>query len=173
MGISNSECKANLQSNTTEDILSRRKITKALPYGLNYGLMCAMGIRKSENVFTGACKGDSGGPLNQEDGQGRRTLIGIVSGGINCGEGYPGWYTRVGFFKSWIQCIIDQSDWFNNVESKVKEACKDVVEPEPVCEDVVDDGFFDLRDIGLDSKEVCISFRSGAIVDVDNDIFKG
>jgi len=168
--ISNTECKAILQSNITDDTDNQRKITKALPYGLDYGLLCAKGIMKGD-AYTGACKGDSGGPLSQEDEEGRRTLIGIVSGGISCGKSYPGWYTRVAFFKSWIQCIIDQSLRLNNVEDKVKEACKSVVEPEPVCEDVVDQGLFDLRNIGLNSNEVCLSFRTGAIVDVDNDIF--
>merc|ERR1712179_144285 len=114
-------------------------------------------------AYSGSCKGDSGGPLTQDDEQGRRTLIGIVSGGIGCGKGYPSWYTRVSFFKSWIQCIIDQSLRFHNVKEKVQDACKAMVEPEPICEEEVDNGIFDLRDLGLDSETVCIEFRTGNI----------
>merc|ERR1712059_94059 len=118
--------------------------------------MGAKGIyNETSDVHSGACKGDSGGPLTQDDEDGRRTLIGIVSGGIDCGEGYPGWYTRVLFFKLWIQCIIDQSVRFNNDQRKVEEECKKVVEH----------AFFDLRGIGLDSEGVCREYyKTGTIV---------
>ena len=36
-----------------------------------------------EGIFSGSCKGDSGGPLTAEDIDGRQTLIGIVSGKIS------------------------------------------------------------------------------------------
>ena len=45
-----------------------------------------------------ACSGDSGGPLFTSDpaNNGAQTLIGVVSGGIGCGEpGKPGFYAEV------------------------------------------------------------------------------
>ncbi|XP_050518673.1 trypsin-1-like [Diabrotica virgifera virgifera] len=45
------------------------------------------------------CQNDSGGPLELNT-----TLIGIVSWGYGCGEaGYPGVYTHVARFRSWIK----------------------------------------------------------------------
>jgi Secreted trypsin-like serine protease len=46
-------------------------------------------------------QGDSGGPLMIN--QGRWMQVGIVSWGIGCGKGqFPGVYTRVTHFMSWI-----------------------------------------------------------------------
>ena len=75
--------------------------------------------------------GDSGGPLTvAEDLQ---TLIGVVSGGVGCGDGIPGWYTKVSYYIDWIRCIIDKSVEFDNNQKKVVEACKDTIKPEPTC----------------------------------------
>ena len=58
------------------------KLCKALPSGLNDGLLCARGIQSEENskLFSGSCQGDSGGPLIGDGVEDKRTLIGIVSG---------------------------------------------------------------------------------------------
>ena len=54
------------------------------------------GYQDESGVFTGSCKGDSGGPLKTQFVDSKRdTLIGIVSGGVGCGNGIPGWYTKV------------------------------------------------------------------------------
>ena len=82
------------------------------------------GIYNGEH-FSGACRGDDGGPLTVEvDGQydqyyiiniinvevdGQTTLVGIVSGGLGCGNGIPNWYTRVSFYEEWIACIQEKS----------------------------------------------------------------
>ncbi|GAB0088647.1 serine-type enodpeptidase [Sergentomyia squamirostris] len=55
---------------------------------------------KSKKMLTGACGGDSGGPLAIKD---RNLLVGIVSyGTIVCAMGAPDVYTRASAFKEWI-----------------------------------------------------------------------
>ena len=95
----------------------------------------AQGHMNQEGIFSGPCKGDCGGPMQTEDSnnENRTTLIGIVSGGIGCGRGIPGWYTKVSFHSAWIRCIVDKSVQFNNNQRKVVEACKDTVQSEPTC----------------------------------------
>ncbi|XP_321740.6 trypsin-1 [Anopheles gambiae] len=52
-----------------------------------------------------ACWADSGGPLVTSD----NVLIGIVSTGIGCARpGFPGIYTRVSEYASWIVTVIDR-----------------------------------------------------------------
>lgn len=53
-----------------------------------------------------ACAGDSGGPLiDAANGSSTAaTLVGIVSWGVGCGRpGYPGVYTRLDTFYSWVE----------------------------------------------------------------------
>lgn len=50
-----------------------------------------------------SCQGDSGGPLTRPLSNGNRVLVGIVSQGVGCANpGYPGLYTRVSAYQTWI-----------------------------------------------------------------------
>jgi len=126
--INNQQCLRQFESNITNTLNKATILTqlcKALPTGLNDGFLCAQGIQSDEDplLFSGSCKGDSGGPLIGNGLEDKRTLIGIVSGGLGCGEGYPGWYTKVAFHKDWISCIIDMSLQFSNNQQRVEEVC--------------------------------------------------
>jgi len=152
--ITNEKCKEYLNYNATDNQIVRNQIDKALPHGLNYGLLCAQGTMNDAGVFRGSCKGDSGGPLTADNDKGRRTLVGIVSGGIGCGQGFPGWYTNVSFHTRWIKCIIERSAQYNNNYSKVSEACKNSVSNAPKCSTNDDLIFGDLRSVDPDV-EIC------------------
>jgi len=54
-------------------------------------------------------KGDSGGPLAYKNDHKGNTfeLAGIISWGFSCALGYPGVYTRVTEFISWINRAIE------------------------------------------------------------------
>ena len=105
--------------------LSQFDLAEALPFGLSYGMICSqVGFQKfpllivlifsqgiyqeDSGYFSGACRGDDGGPLTVE-ADGQTTLVGIVSGGLGCGNGIPNWYTRVSFYEEWMACIVEKS----------------------------------------------------------------
>ena len=158
--ISNNRCSEIMRANISTSQSVRERLVGSLPLGLNYGLMCGQGLYNPEtSQFSDACKGDSGGPLFQKSPENWTTLIGIVSGGIDCYKGVPGWYTRVESFTTWIRCIVDQSVNFGNEYKKVTDACRPVVQEAPRCDDVLNDpeeALFDLR--GLNVKDVCAGF---------------
>ncbi|XP_054165139.1 transmembrane protease serine 9-like [Oppia nitens] len=72
------------------------------PQTIYYSQLCTLTQNKD------ACSGDSGGPL-VEYINGRAVLVGIVSFGLNCADiRYPGVYTKVSYFLSWIQRNINE-----------------------------------------------------------------
>lgn len=54
-------------------------------------------------VPAGNCFGDSGGPLITED----KILIGVVSWGIPCAQGHPGW-RAIQFTKFYHYILLDR-----------------------------------------------------------------
>ena len=81
--IENQECRKQLKENITRnrerEAISEQFCTQ-LPLGINEAFLCSQGILNDEGVFTGPCKGDSGGPLTVPSDENRDTLIGIISG---------------------------------------------------------------------------------------------
>jgi secreted trypsin-like serine protease len=75
-------------------------------YGRFYGpgTLCAGTLAADGSIAAGkdSCQGDSGGPLTREEDGGRRSLVGVVSGGKGCGAGKPAVYTRVSHYAGWI-----------------------------------------------------------------------
>ncbi|CAL4073823.1 unnamed protein product, partial [Meganyctiphanes norvegica] len=62
-------------------------------------MICAAG----DNYTKDSCQGDSGGPLVHK-GETSSILLGITSWGMGCAQqGYPGVYTKVSNYVSWIE----------------------------------------------------------------------
>ena len=92
------------------DILSDGECTEAYK-------TIASGIRLNPSLHLCAgrhagvdsCSGDSGGPLIVRAGNGRRSrsyLVGVVSGGPACAQGWAGYYARVSSYLQWINKYI-------------------------------------------------------------------
>ena len=102
-------------------------------------------------MYRGSCKGDSGGPLTTKDEKKRTTLVGIVSGGIGCGRGIPGWYTKVAFHSEWIQCIVEKSKSITKKVDIQKSCVDSTIKPKKCQEIETEDLIFgDLRSVDDD-----------------------
>ncbi|XP_062511324.1 uncharacterized protein LOC134187223 [Corticium candelabrum] len=72
------------------------------------GMLCALGTQPTAPAD--ACEGDSGGPLVVHTKVGV-FVIGIVSWGVGCrNPQYPGVYTRVSAYSTWIQRTVASID---------------------------------------------------------------
>ncbi|XP_024884292.1 chymotrypsin-2-like [Temnothorax curvispinosus] len=58
-----------------------------------------------ESRGKGVCNGDSGGALTYGD-----KLVGIVSFGVPCAEGYPDVFTRVYYYRDWVNKYINAAN---------------------------------------------------------------
>ena len=124
--ISNELCREIFHYNQTLNKAIERQINTALPNGLDDGFLCSQGHMNRYGVITAPCKGDAGAPLTLHDDMGKQTLIGVVSGGVGCGRGVPGWYSKVSHYYPWIDCVIQTSrDNMGKVDI-VKEKCDKV-----------------------------------------------
>lgn len=87
----------------------------SFPGGFNGTKLCA-----EDAVGRGAdaCRGDSGGPLVAAGpGDARYQLVAVVSTGAGCGNPqFPGIYTRVTSYVSWINSFLSQETVSNDVE---------------------------------------------------------
>ena len=105
--ITSDECTEILNHNGTSSRIIKSRVDENLPAGMTPGMLCGLGIQSEIDGrfrFSGACKGDSGGPLkiknrNNDD---RETLVGIIAGGVGCGSGVPNWFTKVSFYRDWM-----------------------------------------------------------------------
>ena len=69
--------------------------------------LCAGGSAKGG---LGTCKGDSGGPLQCQSSDGKWFQVGITSWGQPCAHaGVPDVFTRVSYFRDWIQNVLDKN----------------------------------------------------------------
>ncbi|KFV92122.1 Trypsin I-P1, partial [Fulmarus glacialis] len=101
-GWGNTLSNANLYPDTLQclkaPVLSSRECAKAYPGKITKNMICVGFMEGGKD----SCQGDSGGPVVC-NGQ----LQGIVSWGIGCAQkGYPGVYTKVCNYVSWIEAIM-------------------------------------------------------------------
>jgi secreted trypsin-like serine protease len=61
---------------------------------------------ETDRYYVDSCQGDSGGPLVSSSGG---NLIGVTSYGFQCATPIPGVYTRVSYFKTWIDGYVSPS----------------------------------------------------------------
>lgn len=81
-------------------------VSVSMGHPLSRDLFCA-GYTGSQQQ-AGAAAGDSGGPIWMEDGTGRKTLLGVVSGGFEATTraDLPGYYTKAALYRHWIDSVM-------------------------------------------------------------------
>ncbi|CAG7824368.1 unnamed protein product, partial [Allacma fusca] len=105
-GCTDRDCEGRMSSvlkRAAVPIVPQNICMEAYPYSIYPSMFCAGFV---EGGSKDACRGDSGGPLVVEDGA-HRLLIGLVSWGNSCAcPGYPGVYTRITAYLTWIQDVM-------------------------------------------------------------------
>ncbi|TRY78634.1 hypothetical protein TCAL_14431 [Tigriopus californicus] len=119
--IENGLCFQDLCHRSQRDRILTSLMAAHLPFGIPSDMMCATGFLDSP------CHGDSGGPLytrQEAIGENRgQTLVGLVSGGLSCGERTPSWFTRVSKYTRWVLCILTATKRFNH-RAQILEDCQ-------------------------------------------------
>lgn len=81
---------------------------------INDNMVCAGQGRRD------SCSGDSGGPMLSDFSNGRWSVIGVVSFGVDCAsETHPGVYTRVDRYLDWIERQIGDTSGQRNQGNRV------------------------------------------------------
>ncbi|XP_023335892.1 uncharacterized protein LOC111707120 isoform X2 [Eurytemora carolleeae] len=102
----------------------KKEFCSTMPLGISDEQICANGIKMEDGITTATCKGDGGGPLFIEDKEGRRNLVGIVSGRLSCCGTAPEWYTSIKYNRDWVSCILDNAPALHFNKAKVEAACE-------------------------------------------------
>jgi len=122
--INNKDCTAQLSKYLSTRKRKQELFCRIFEYGILDSLVCANGIENEEGVLSGACKGDSGGPVEYLQGEEKlRYLIGIISGSLSCSGKAPEWFTRVSYFREWIDCITTAGPEHNFSKEEVEKVC--------------------------------------------------
>lgn len=88
-------------------IIDKNTCNKAFGGMITDNMICAGGMIANKRD---ACSGDSGGPITMDLGDGRMSLIGVVSFGNDCAvQNFPGIYTKISNYYDWINNNIDES----------------------------------------------------------------
>ncbi|KFQ16984.1 Chymotrypsin-like protease CTRL-1, partial [Merops nubicus] len=96
----NSQALATYLQQVTLPVISPSQCMQYWGNRITNAMVCAGGVGAS------SCQGDSGGPLVFRNGN-TWTLIGIVSfGTTDCNVRTPAVYTRVSYFRNWIDSMV-------------------------------------------------------------------
>jgi len=110
----------------------RTKFCDSAPYGMSDQQICGRGkavCTNGEKIYGGACKGDSGSPVEAML-DGKRTVVGIISGSLACNSNLPEWFTNVAYYRDWITCIIESAKGSKRSKEEVLDMCQIYVKEE-------------------------------------------
>ena len=90
--VDNVACEASLKY-----AFKTRRSKLANSFQLHASQMCAGG-----EIGKDTCEGDGGSPLVCQAQSGRWTAMGLVNWGLGCGDSVPSVYSRISYFRNWI-----------------------------------------------------------------------